>query len=218
MHHDARQNCGFGALCRICLADDAAIYVCMAKRADIDPSVISAAMNGDRKAFEQIYLQYRSLVFAVCHRLVKNHAISEELVQDTFLLVLRKIHLFKGRSQFGTWLYQIARNTSLMYIRDQQSKDSNESLAQWQEDDTKASQLERVLRVQDRNLQSITDRVTLERLINKMAPGYRSTLLLHDFHGYEHEEICEIMSVRQGTSKSQLHKGRKRLRAMLEAA
>jgi RNA polymerase sigma-70 factor (ECF subfamily) len=190
----------------------------MAKRAAIDPTVITAAMAGDRLAFEQIYLQYRSLVFAVCHRFVKNHAISEELVQDTFLLVLRKIHLFKGQSQFGTWLYQIARNTALMYIRDQQAKDNNESLAQWQEDQTKVVQLERVLKVQDRALQSITDRVTLERLINKMAPGYRSTLLLHDFHGYEHQEICEIMSVRQGTSKSQLHKGRKRLRAMLKAA
>lgn len=199
-------------------AKGVAIYGNMARKAVVDPVVITAAMNGDRDAFEQIYLQYRSLVFAVCHRLVKNHAISEELVQDTFLLVLRKIHLFKGRSQFGTWLYQIARNTALMYIRDQQAKDSNESLAQWQEDDTKVAQLERVLKVQDRNLQSITDRVTLERLINKMAPGYRSTLLLHDFHGYEHEEICEIMSVRQGTSKSQLHKGRKRLRSMLEAA
>jgi DNA-directed RNA polymerase specialized sigma24 family protein len=67
-------------------------------------------------------------------------------------------------------------------------------------------------------LQMLAERVTLERLIQKMAPGYRSTLLLHDFHGYEHAEICEIMSVRQGTSKSQLHKGRKRLRAMLLAA
>lgn len=190
----------------------------MPRKGPIDPAVITAAMAGDRDAFEKIYIQYRSLVFAVCHRLVKNPAISEELVQDTFLLVLRKIHLFKGRSQFGTWLYQIARNTALMYIRDQQAKDTNESLAQWQEDDTKVAQLERVLKVNDRNLQCITDRVTLERLIDKMAPGYRSTLLLHDFHGYEHEEICEIMSVRQGTSKSQLHKGRKRLRAMLQQA
>ncbi|ABF40801.1 sigma-24, ECF subfamily [Candidatus Koribacter versatilis Ellin345] len=190
----------------------------MARKSAVDPAVVTAAMNGDREAFEEIYLQYRTLVFAVCNRLVKNQAISEELVQDTFLLLLRKIHLFKGRSQFGTWLYQIARNTALMYIRDQQAKDNNESLGQWQEDATKVVQLERVLRVQDSNLRSITDRVTLERLIAKMAPGYRSTLLLHDFHGYEHREICEIMNVRQGTSKSQLHKGRKRLRAMLEAA
>lgn len=195
-----------------------AIYPSMPRSSVVSPSVIAAAQAGDVHAFEQIYLAYRSLVFAVCQRLVKNPAISEELVQDTFLLVIRKIHLFKGRSQFGTWLYQIARNTALMYIRDQQSKDSHESLAQWQEDDNKAAQLERVLRVQDSNLRSIADRVTLERLIAKMAPGYRSTLLLHDIHGYEHQEICEIMSVRQGTSKSQLHKGRKRLRAMLEAA
>lgn len=190
----------------------------MAKKATVDPAVITAAMAGDRDAFESIYLQYRSMVFAVCHRVVKNPAISEELAQDTFLLVLRKIHLFRRQSQFGTWLYQIARNTALMYIRDQQAKDSNESLAQWQEDDTKVAQLERVLKVQDRSLQVIADRVTLDRLIAKMAPGYRTTLLLHDLHGYEHSEICDIMNVRQGTSKSQLHKGRKRLRAMLEAA
>jgi RNA polymerase sigma-70 factor (ECF subfamily) len=182
------------------------------------PSVITAAMAGDRAAFEMIYLQYRNMVFAVCQRLVHNPAISEELVQDTFLLVLRKIHLFKGQSQFGTWLYQIARNTALMYIRDQKAKDNNESIAQMQADENKAPQLERVLKIQDRTLQSIAERVTLERLIQKLAPGYRSTLLLHDFHGYEHSEICEIMSVRQGTSKSQLHKGRKRLRAMLQAA
>jgi RNA polymerase sigma factor (sigma-70 family) len=190
----------------------------MARKNAIDPSVITAAMAGDRVAFESIYLQYRNMVFAVCQRLVRNPAISEELVQDTFLLVLRKIHLFKGRSQFGTWLYQIARNTALMYLRDQQAKDSNESLAQMQDDDTKAAQLERILKVQDRSLQLLAERVTLERLIAKMAPGYRSTLLLHDFHGYEHAEICEIMGVRQGTSKSQLHKGRKRLRTMLLAA
>ena len=190
----------------------------MAKKTAIDTAVIQAAMVGDRAAFEQIYIQYRTLVYAVCYRLVKNPAISEELTHDTFLLVLRKIHLFKGQSQFGTWLYQIARNTALMYIRDQRAKDNNESLAQWQEDETKAAYLERILKVQDRNLQSLPERVTLERLIGKMAPGYRSTLLLHDIHGYEHAEICEIMSVRQGTSKSQLHKGRKRLRAMLQAA
>lgn len=175
-------------------------------------------MAGDHDAFQMIYLQYRSMVFAICERVVHNPTISEELMQDTFLLVLRKIHLFRGQSQFSTWLYRIARNTALMYIRDQQSKDSNESLSEMQQDDDKAAQVERVLRIEDRYLQGTADRITLQRLIGKMAPGYRSTLMLHDLHGYEHREICDILSVSQGTSKSQLHKSRKRLRAMLDAA
>jgi RNA polymerase sigma-70 factor (ECF subfamily) len=190
----------------------------MSGRGSISPAVVTAAMNGDPAAFEQIYLQYHGMALAICHRIVKSEAISEELTQDTFVLVLRKIHLFKGNAQLGTWIYQIARNTALMYIRDQRRKDDNESLGSMGEDDAKAGQLERALAVRDGSLYSVAERVTLERAISKLAPGYRATLLLHDIHGYEHDEICEIMNVRQGTSKSQLHKGRMRLREMLKAA
>jgi RNA polymerase sigma-70 factor (ECF subfamily) len=80
------------------------------------------------------------------------------------------------------------------------------------------SHLERVLKTDDQKLRNATDRVTLERVIDKLAPGYRSMLVLHDVYGYEHSEICEIMGVGQGTSKSQVHKARKRLRVLLEAA
>ena len=200
------------------LGDSNAKNNTMPRLASIHPAVLNAAMQGDRDAFAEVYLHYRSLVFAICYRIVKNPAISEELAQDTFLLVMRKIHMFKGDSQFSTWLYQIARNTCLMYIRDQQAKDTRESLCELAEDDTKTAQVEKLLRVKDRMLESTAERVTLDRLIGKMAPGYRSTLLLHDFLGYEHEEICEMLSVREGTSKSQLHKGRQRLRQMYKAA
>jgi len=190
----------------------------MARKAVLDSGVLAAAMAGDRAAFSQIYVEHHSLVFAVCHRIVQNPAISEELTQDTFLQLLRKIHLFRGQSQFSTWLYQIARNTALMYVRDQKAKDTNDSLGYVEEDDTGSGQLERILKTDDHKLRTAADRVTLEKVIDKLAPGYRSMLVLHDVYGYEHSEICEIMGIRTGTSKSQVHKARKRLRLLLEAA
>lgn len=174
-------------------------------------------MAGDGSAFSQIYVTHQSLVFAACHRIVQNPAISEELTQDTFLQLLRKIHLFRGQSQFSTWLYQIARNTALIYVRDHKAKDLNDSLDA-EEDDLKSGQIEQALRTDDNKLRTATDRITLERVIDKLAPGYRSILVLHDVYGYEHSEICDILGVGQGTSKSQVHKARKRLRSMLEAA
>ncbi len=190
----------------------------MARKAVLDSGVLAAAMAGDRAAFSQIYVEHHSLVFAVCHRIVQNAAISEELTQDTFLLVLRKIHLFRRQSKFSTWLYQIARNTALMYVRDQKAKDTNDSLAYVDEEDTKSGQIERILKIDDQKLRTAADRVTLEKVIGKLAPGYRSMLVLHDVYGYEHSEICEILGVRTGTSKSQVHKARKRLRVLLDAA
>jgi RNA polymerase sigma-70 factor (ECF subfamily) len=105
-----------------------------------------------------------------------------------------------------------------MYIRDHKRKDINDSLTDWQEDEQRCVDFERVLMAEDRSLQSAVDRVTLTRLIKELAPGYRSTLLLHDLLGYEHSEICKIMNIREGTSKSQVHKARQRLRRMLKAA
>jgi RNA polymerase sigma-70 factor (ECF subfamily) len=175
-------------------------------------------MGGDAAAFEMIYLRYRGLVLNVCLRFVHNPAIAEELTQDVFVLVLRKIQTFRGKSQFGTWLFQVTRNTALMYLRDQRRNDLNGSLTEMDEDSTKTAEYDRRLEVQDQRLESAVDRVTVQRLLAKLAPGYRSTLLLHDFEGYEHLEICAIMNVREGTSKSQLHKARARLRGMLKAA
>jgi RNA polymerase sigma-70 factor (ECF subfamily) len=87
-----------------------------------------------------------------------------------------------------------------------------------EEDDTGSGQLERILKTDDHKLRTAADRVTLEKVIDKLAPGYRSMLVLHDVYGYEHSEICEIMGIRTGTSKSQVHKARKRLRLLLEVA
>ena len=140
-----------------------------------------------------------------------NTAEAEDLAQEAFLQLFRKVSTFRGESAFSTWLHRLAVNVVLMHLR-------KKGLQQVSLDEMDTSQEEPVKRDygdDDRRLVGSIDRVSLTRAIADLPPGYRTVFVLHDIEGYEHNEIAEIMNCSVGNSKSQLHKARLKLRERL---
>jgi RNA polymerase sigma-70 factor, ECF subfamily len=136
---------------------------------------------------------------------------AEDLAQEAFLQLFRKIGTFRGESAFSTWLHRLVVNVVLMHLR-------KRGLQQVSLDDVDNSQEEPVRREygdEDLRLLGSVDRITLERAIAQLPPGYRAVFVLHDVEGYEHNEIAQIMNYSVGNSKSQLHKARLKLRDWL---
>jgi RNA polymerase sigma-70 factor, ECF subfamily len=169
---------------------------------------------GDPKGFEFLYRLHKRRVFSLCLRLAGNHAIAEELTQEAFLLVFRRIATFRGDSAFSTWLHRLTVNVVFMYIRQQHSRIVPQASLE-QTDFEENEHLRDRIGAPDPVLSRSIDRITLEDAIRRLAPGYRIILVLHDIEGYEHQEIADLLSCSVGNTKSQLHKARLKLRTLL---
>jgi RNA polymerase sigma-70 factor (ECF subfamily) len=179
----------------------------------IEAEIIKRAQNGDEAMFELLYRRHSRRVYAVCLRMLKDPAEAEELTQEAFLLLFRKIHTFRGESAFSTWLHRLAVNRVLMCLRRKtlQAVSLDEPLDANETSGPPAIDLGCV----DQVLEGSLDRINLERCIKRLPTGYRTIFLLHDVQGYKHQEIAEILGRSVGDSKSQLHKARGQLRSML---
>ena len=173
----------------------------------IDPDVQLAA-TGDVDAFERIYRRHHSRVYSVCLRMVRDRSVAEDLTQEVFIQLYRKLHTFRGESTIGTWLHRLTVNQVLMHLRKPIVKSE-----QTADDETTPDQITKGTANPRR--MAVIDRIALNEAIAQLAPGYRMVLLLHDVLGYEHEQIGKILGCAVGTSKSQLHKARLRVREIL---
>ncbi len=153
----------------------------------------------------------RRRVYSICLRMTNNTAQAEDLTQDAFLQVFRKLSTFKGNSALSTWLYRIAVNTVLMHFRKKALKQV--SLDEPSSHDAK--QVRREYGSRDGRLSGSVDRITLTRAIKDLPAGYRKIFLLHEVEGYEHQEIAKMLDCSVGNSKSQLHKAKLRIREFL---
>ena len=176
---------------------------------------IARAKAGDNAAFAELYRRYCKRVFGVCFSLVRDVTITEDLVQESFLRAYRKLDTFREDSLFSTWLHRIAVNSALMYLRKRSSRATEISINEPTHDDG-AEEMAELFGAQDSVLANLVDRVTLQRAIESLPPGYRAVVVLHDVEGYQHDEIAEILGCTIGNTKSQLHKARLKLRAMLK--
>jgi RNA polymerase sigma-70 factor, ECF subfamily len=179
-----------------------------------EEDAIRLAQEGNAAAFEQLYRRYSSRVYNLCLRIVKNESDAEDVTQEAFLLLFRKIHTFRGEAKFSTWLHRLATNLSLMRLRRKRypevSLDAN--LEAGEEDSGPPIELG----APDLGLSGAVDRVNLSRAIAQLPEGYKQMFILHDVHGYEHHEIARILGCSAGNSKSQLYKARLRLRELLQ--
>jgi RNA polymerase sigma-70 factor (ECF subfamily) len=146
--------------------------------------------------------------------MVGNTAEAEDLTQEAFLQLFRKIATFRGESAFSTWLHRLAVNVVLMKLRKKSGKET--SLEQVTEPDEESGTPRRDFGTIDLRLSGSLDRVNLQRAVDQLPPGYKAAFILHDVQGYEHNEIAEMLGCSIGNSKSQLHKARMRLRDLLQ--
>jgi RNA polymerase sigma-70 factor (ECF subfamily) len=179
-----------------------------------EAEAIRRAQNGDPEAFERLYRLHSRRVYSVVLRMVGNPAEAEDLTQEAFLQLFRKIHTFRGDAAFSTWLHRLAVNVVLMRLRKKTLPEI--SLDEPADAEDESSGPKRDVGAEDLLLTGSVDRVHLERAVAELPPGYRMVFLLHDVQGFEHNEIARMMECSIGNSKSQLHKARTRLRGILQ--
>ena len=173
-----------------------------------DYALAQAASTGDMPAFEELYRRHNRRVYSLCLRMTQNTAEAEDLAQEVFIQLFRKIGSFRGESAFTTWLHRLTVNQVLMHFRKRGVR-----LEQTTEDGEAPVQVERG--TERPGQMPVVDRIALDKAISQLPPGYRTVFMLHDVEGHEHEEIARMLGCSVGTSKSQLHKARMKLRGLL---
>jgi RNA polymerase sigma-70 factor (ECF subfamily) len=146
--------------------------------------------------------------------MVGNQAEAEDLTQEVFLQVFRKIQTFRGDSALSTWLYRMTVNVVLMGKRKKLSAEI--PMENCGNPETETAGAEQEIGTLDPGLVGAIDRVTLQSAVAQLAPGYRVIFILHDVEGYKHQEIAEILDCSPGNSKSQLNRARMKLRRILK--
>jgi len=187
------------------------------KNSDVaEAEIIRQAQEGNAAAFEQIYRRYSGRVYYLGLRMLKNDSEAEDLTQEAFLLLFRKIHTFRGEAKFSTWLHRLALNLVLMRFRKARHPETSLDAALETDEDDSVPLIE--FGGPDLRLNGVIDRVNLSKAIEKLPDGYKEMFILHDVEGYEHHEIAEILGCSIGNCKSQLYKARRSLRGLLQEA
>ena len=162
-------------------------------------------------AFGEIYRRHAGRLYSLAYRMVGQSGDAEDLLQEIFLQAHRKLHSFKGESALVTWLYRLGMNLCLDHLRSRSSRMS-QATASFDDEDGPAAPAAPAGAVE-----LTVSRLDLERAIASLPDGCRAAFLLHDVEGFEHREVAEMLGIAEGTSKSQVHKARLRLRARLRA-
>ncbi|HYL87018.1 MAG TPA: RNA polymerase sigma factor [Candidatus Angelobacter sp.] len=178
-----------------------------------EANAIRLAQRGNPRAFERLYQLHSARVYALCVRMLKNAEEAEDLTQEVFLCVFRKIQSFRGNSAFSTWLHRVTVNIVLMRLRCKKPVNASIAANGEYEDDKGRKRAE--LGAPDQGLEGYADRATLEKAIEQLPPGCKLMFVLYDVQGYAHREIAKIAGCSVGNAKSQLHKARMRLRQLL---
>jgi RNA polymerase sigma-70 factor, ECF subfamily len=177
-----------------------------------DADILARAQAGDHHAFAQLYSLHKRRIYSLCLRMVGNVAEAEDLTQEAFLQLHRKIGTFRGDSAFSTWLHRLAINVVLMQLR-------KKGLSLISLDEAMEPAPEegpgRSFGAPDLTLSGAIDRLALQRAVASLPAGYRLIFILHDIEGFEHNEIAAMLDCSIGNSKSQLHKARLKLRDAL---
>ena len=166
------------------------------------------AADGNLAAFEVIYQRYHRRTYSLTLRMTSSQTEAEDLTQEVFIQLFRKVGSFRGDSAFSTWLHRLTINQVLMHFRRRSVKNEKTSESGEMPEQT-------VQGTSNPNRMPVVDRIALKKAIGELPNGYKSVFVLHDVEGFEHEEVARMLRISVGTSKSQLHKARLKLRGLL---
>ena len=164
--------------------------------------------SGQMQPFEEIFQLHHRRVYSICFRMIGNPTDAEDLTQDVFVQVFRKLGSFRGESALTTWLHRLTVNQVLMHFRkghlrkEQLTEDGEMPVG--------------IMFDRNRfNRSPVLDWLALDEAIVQLPQGYRMVFIMHDVEGLEHNEIASLLGCSIGTSKSQLHRARMKLRLLL---
>ncbi|MBI3491503.1 MAG: RNA polymerase sigma factor [Acidobacteria bacterium] len=168
-------------------------------------ALVARCQSGDVEAFETLYRRHAARIYTLACRMAGSVEDGEDLLQEIFLQVHRKLGSFKGEATIGTWLYRLALNHCLDYVRSRQAKMKKQ---------TDTLDAETSFQPTARRDTPIA-RLDLERAIARLPEGCREAFVLHDVEGFDHKEVANLLGIAEGTSKSQVFKARVKLRTFL---
>lgn len=177
----------------------------------IDEAIVKRAMRGDSRAHAVLYRAFSTPVYSLCLRLTRVPSTAEDLLQETFIEIMRSIGGFRGEASLGGWIRRIALSKCLMFLRSSWHSRGQSLEDDW-EDGPGAMQPE------DGRNGSIDNAMDLDAALGNLPSISRTIVWLHDVEGYTHKEIADLMGKSESFSKSQLSRAYQRLRQLLEQA
>jgi len=178
----------------------------------VETHLIARAQDGDEQAFEALYHAYERRIYLLCVRMTGDSSEAEDLTQETFLQIYRKISTFRNESAFATWLHRVAVNVVLMHHRRKRIP-----LVPFEPaDHCEEESVPREYGAEDRTLLGLIDRMLIRRALRQLPEGRRAVFVLHDLEGYRHTEIAKLQDCSIGNSKSQLSRARWNMRELLQ--
>lgn len=171
---------------------------------------VRAAQRGDPFAFQRLYERYKNYVYSVCLRMCKDPPLAEDLTQDVFFHVWRKLGSFRGQALFRTWLYRVTINRVFLHFRKQR-------VVTLSLDEETLPLAESAL-LREVGQADLADCICLRSTLKLLSPRHRSVLMLHDIEGYRHGDISRLLGITCGASRAQLHKARVKIRLALGTA
>lgn len=182
-----------------------------------DAQLIERARAGDPAAFEEIFLRHRNQIYSLSYRMTGNAADAEDLCQDVFVVAMRKIGSFQGRSSFSTWLYRVAVNRSKDFLR--KRKRTPEVLHDCEMGELGPSEeetyKEREIGPEGSALQAEAQKLVMEALA-QLPESLRAPLVLHELQGFEYSEVASLLRIPVGTVKSRIFRARLKMADILE--
>ena len=172
--------------------------------------VVERARNGDITAFGELYTLYKTPVYNLCFRLTKGVADAEDLTQEVFLQVFRKVNGFRGESAFGSWLYRVATNVAMMHLRKRRVEEIPIEVLE-----LRSRALLSASTSGSRDQGDPAQRVALLRALRGLSRNRRTLILLYDLNGFTHNEVAQCLGVTATTSKARLYQAHRKLREAL---
>lgn len=167
--------------------------------------IVRRAQDGDVAAFETIYRTHSTAIYALCRRMVGDERDARDLVQDVFVRAWQRLPTFRGQSALGTWMHRLAVNVVLEHMRS-----AKRDLARFIDDEETTNTLPAT------RAASPDTRMDIDRAVAQLPPGARSVFVLHDIHGYSHDEISQMTGIAPGTARAQLFRARRALMRLLD--
>jgi RNA polymerase sigma-70 factor (ECF subfamily) len=174
-----------------------------------DLALAARCRAGDVEAFEAIYREHASRLFGLVFRMLGNRTDAEDMLQDVFLTAHRKLESYRGDARLGTWLFRLATNLCLDHLRSKSARMTHATSSLDADDAVEQAS------PSPGPVVGTVQQIDLERAVAKLPRGCRAAFLLHDVEGFEHREVADMLGISEGTSKSQVHKARLKLRKSL---